>query len=138
MLLLVKIVEISPCYYGTLISQHNHHAKYPVMMEIPDRLVLGPGIVQSNSDDVTSWETEDSIPDRSKRIASSPKVPVRLWVSPSLFSSGCDRGFKLVRIVKLITHLHLVYNIKMLRAIPLFPTGIYCAMFSSAGGQRHQ
>jgi len=43
------------------------------MMEIPDRLVLGPGIVQSNSDDVTSWKNEDSIPDRNKRIASSPK-----------------------------------------------------------------
>jgi len=78
------------------------------MMEIPDRLVLGPRIVQSYIDGVTSWKTEDSIPEKSKRIASSPKVPVRLWSSPSLLSSGCNRGFKVVRRVKSTTHLHLV------------------------------
>ena len=136
--MLVKTVEIGPCYYGILIEKYDHHAKYPVMMEIPDRLVLGPVIIHSYIDDVTSCKTEDSIPDRSKRIASLPKVPVLLRASPSLLSSWCYREFKVVRRVKSTTHLHLVYKLSMLRAIPLFPTGIYCAMFNSACGQRQQ
>jgi hypothetical protein len=101
-------------------------------MEIPDRLVLGPGRVQSYSDNVESWKAEHSFPGRNKRIVSTPKVPDRLWILPSPLSSGSERRFKVVRRVKLTIHLHLVNNLSMFRATPLFLTGIYCVMASAS------
>jgi len=50
---------------------------------------------------------------------SSPPDPHRLWGTPSFLSRGYWGLF--LRVVKLITHLHLVPRLRMREATPSFP-----------------